>query len=79
MYADDTVLYTAATDKVLLQNRLSNDFQRITDWFEANELITNIKPGKTECMIFGTAQKTKNVNLNIGYRHHTISETSSFK
>ena len=38
-----------------------------------------MKAGKTECMIFGTSQKIKNKELNIAYRHQSISKASTYK
>ena len=43
----------------IIQQTLANDFKRIADWMELNGLVTNMKKGKTESMIFGTNQKTK--------------------
>ena len=79
MYADDTVIYTSAKDSEELQIKLSSDFHRVADWLENNELIANMKPGKTECMIFGTAQRTKNKELNITFRQKEISNTTAYK
>lgn len=79
MYADDTVIFASAKENEEIQQKLSNDFQRVADWLEANELITNMKPGKTECMIFGTPQRTKNKELVITYRQNIISNTSTYK
>lgn len=79
MYADDTVIFTAAKNQIKLKTKLSNDFQRVADWLERNELVINMKPGKTECMIFGTPQKTKNVKTDITYRHYTVSTTQTYK
>jgi hypothetical protein len=79
MYADDTVLFTSGKDLNQIQQKLSDDFKRVGDWMEANELITNMKAGKTECMIFGTAQRTKNKEMKIKYRQNTISYTRKYK
>ena len=79
MYADDTVLFTSAKDHEKIQYKLSADFHRVCDWMEANELIINLKPGKTECMIFGTSQKIKNKVLKVKYRQNEISLTTSYK
>ena len=76
MYADDTVIYTSAKD---LQQKLSGDFNRVTSWIESNNLIMNMIAGKTECMIFGTSQKIKNKELNIAYRHQSVSKASTYK
>jgi hypothetical protein len=79
MYADDTVIFASAKNEMELKTKLSNDFQRVTDWLERNELVINMKPGKTECMVFGTPQKTKNVKPNITYRQYTVPTTPTYK
>ena len=79
MYADDIVIYTSAKDHNELQQKLSDDFNRVASWLESNDLIMNMKAGKTECMIFGTSQKIKNKELDIAYRHQSISKASTYK
>ena len=75
MYTDDTIIYTTAKDHNELQQKLSDDFNRVASWLESNDLIMNIKAGKTECMIFGTSQKINNKELNIAY----LSSSKCFK
>ena len=58
--------------------QLSDDFNRVASWLESNYLTMNMKAGKTECMIFGTSQ-IKNKELNIAYRHQSISKASTYK
>ena len=52
MYAHDTVIYTSAKVYKELQQKLSDDFNRVACWLESNDLIMNIKAGKTKCIIF---------------------------
>ena len=51
-YADDTVIF--ASSKVLdaIQHNLSEDMNSLASWFRDNELIINLKKGKTELMLF---------------------------
>ena len=35
---------------------LSEDCHNLSSWFRDNELVLNLRMGKTECMIFGTAK-----------------------
>jgi hypothetical protein len=79
MYADDTVIYVSGKHEEEIRRKLSNDFSRVAEWLKANELIINMKPGKTECMLFGTSQKAKNRELEINYQHTKISNTLSYK
>ena len=60
-------------------NKNSDDFNGVASWLESNDLIMNMKAGKTECMIFGTSQKIKNKELNIAYHHQSISKASTYK
>ena len=53
-YADDTVLFLNAKDPRTIEVNLSDDIERIATWFEENELIINLKKGKSEVMLFGT-------------------------
>ena len=79
MYADDTVIFTSAKEHEEVQQKLSDDFKRVAHWLEFNELIMNMKAGKTECMIFDTSHRTKNKELNITFRQNTISNRSKYK
>ena len=56
-YADDTVLYIAGKDIQSIQTKLSKDMDSLADWLRENELIINLKKGKTEFLLFGTAQR----------------------
>ena len=47
---------------------------------EDNELVLNLKKGKTEVMIFGTKSRLSNVDqINIMYQGNTINCTESYK
>lgn len=35
-----------------VQKLLQEDFQRVDEWLKSMDLITNLKKGKTECMMF---------------------------
>ena len=47
-YADDTVIFTAAKDLKSIQRRLSEDCHNLSSWFRDNELVLNLKKGKTD-------------------------------
>ena len=80
MYADNTVIYYHHNDIKSIEKILPNDFNHISNWMEDNELILNLKKGKTEVMIFGTKSRLSNVDeINIMYRGNTINCTESYK
>ena len=57
-----TIIFTAAKDLESIQKHLSEDCHNPSSWFRDNELVFNLKMGKTECMIFGTAKKRNALN-----------------
>ena len=38
-YADDTVLYTADQDIVIIEQNVSDDIEALVKWFHENELL----------------------------------------
>ena len=63
---------------------------RLSEWFTENKLLLNLKPGKTELLVFGRNQRpakiTKNlevicnqqvINVTISYKHLGVELTSS--
>ena len=56
-YADDTVIFTSSSDFDVIQSNLSQDLDNLSNWFRDNELIFNLKKGKSEVMLFGTRKQ----------------------
>ena len=59
-YADDTVIYYASKNVQEIENILNSQMKIIGHYCEENELILNLKKGKTEAMLFGTQRRLKN-------------------
>ena len=81
MYADDTVLYVSHDNKEKIESELNKDMQNLLSYFRENELIINLKPGKTEIMLFGIAKRLKTVGeqFQILYNNQEISFTNTYK
>ena len=79
MYADDTVIFTSGKSLKEIEESLTSDFNRIANWMTENELVINTKKGKTECMLFGTPQRTKEQTLDIVYQLNKIGSTNTYK
>ena len=79
MYADDTVIYISDKSFSTIRSNLTEDFPRVATWLEENQLIVNLRNGKTECMLFETSQRTKNKVLDVVLNHSILSETNSYK
>ncbi len=43
-----------------------------------NELILNMKKGKTEAMLFGTSKRIGNKKMEITYRGEAVNETELY-
>ena len=80
-YADNTVLPVASNNIEIIESHLSDDLNLLAAWFKENELILNLKKGKTEAMIFGTAKRLVMLNrgLKFKYQHHTVNVTTSYR
>ena len=81
-YADDTVIFTSASDLDAIQSSLSEDINRRSSWFRENELIINLKKGKTEVMLFGTAKRLSLFHgrqLNLTVNGSSITSTTTYK
>ena len=82
MHADDTVIYFSDNSIESIQNNLQKDFDSLSRYFYSNELIMNLKKGKTELMLFGTDQRIRrldNSKITIQHDYHTINMTKSYK
>ena len=81
MYADDTVIYVSDTDVFKIETYLNQDLEKISQYFRENELIMNLKKGKSEVMLFGTAKRLKlhGKSLNVEYQGKQITFVSKYK
>ena len=50
MYADDTVMYFAASNAQEISSTLTSELAKVNDWLVHNSLF--IHQGKTECVLF---------------------------
>ena len=78
MYADDTVLYYANKDINAINTCLNKDLETLSDFCSKNELIMNMKKGKTEAMLFGTAKRKGNKSLKLTIHGKNINETERY-
>ena len=61
-YADDTVISFADSDAPTIQKVLNEEVENLKNYFCKNELVLNLKKGKTETMLFGTAKRLSNTD-----------------
>ena len=74
MCADDTVIYTAHWGIKVIKNTLSANMTVIKDWLDKNRLIINLKKGKTESMLFGSAKRLcSHGDLKVSLQGHMLN------
>ena len=82
MYADDTVIYYTHKIMEQIEEKLQVDFTNITSWLEDNQIVINLKKGKTETMLFGTEKRLSNLNnqqINLEYNGSKVYFTSCYR
>ena len=77
MYADDAIIYTSHSSFPVIETILTTEIKGISEWMNENRLIINLKKGKPEPMLFGTAKRlTATVPLEIVIDDKLINFTS---
>ena len=80
MYADDTLLYVSHESKEKIENDLNQDMQNLLSYFYKNELVINLKKGKTETVLFGTTIRLKTEDeIDVLYNNQRINFTEAYK
>ena len=81
MYVDDTVLYYSQKDMKGIEKVLSQDLCTVSKWLQENELLLNLKKGKTEVMLFVTKKRLNQQEREIerNYQSQPISTTNNYK
>jgi len=80
-FADDTVIYLSSKTHTEIEKDLNTDLKNIADYFTTNELVINLKAGKTESLLFGT-HKRLNQNadsIQLAYNSQPIASTKEYK
>ena len=76
----ETVIYVA--DGIwTIQTELNKVVDDVADWLLENELIINLKKGKTKPLLFRTAKRLAKFNqpFTVSYRGQIISEPKNYK
>ena len=80
LYADDTVLYTSSKNLDTIEENLNIDLEVMSQWFDDNDLLLNLKKGKTEFTIFGSQNKlSKARDLEIYWKQTLINYTPTYE
>ena len=64
LYADDTVVYYSGKTSEEIIKILNDGIQELGKWFKKNDLVINMKRGKTEFVLYGTAKRISQQQLS---------------
>ena len=81
IYTDDTVIFCESKKLEEIEICLNADHKNLHSWFKENELLLNLKPGKTEVLSFGTSKKLSMLEreIEIKIMNQPINVTNSYK
>ena len=81
MHADDTVLYHSHKNMKEIKKVLSQDLCTVSKWLQENELVLNLKKGKTEVMLCATKKRLNQQEreIEINYQSQPINIPNSYK
>ena len=63
LFADDTNIFCSGSDIVQLSIIVSNELDKLSEWFAVNKLSLNLS--KTNFMVFTNCRREQNVNISI--------------
>ena len=81
MFSDDTVVFYAGKSAEEIESVLNSELENIFRYFIKNDLIVNLKKGKTETLLFGTRRKLNMLHgrLALKFGPFEINSTKSHK
>ena len=80
LYADDTVLFTSHHTITIVENNLNKDLQSLGRWLQDNNLVINLKPGKTEFVMYGTHKKLSSVDsIKVEINNVPVSHATKYE
>ena len=81
MFSDDTVAFYAGKSAEEIESVLNSELENIFRYFIKNDLVVNLKKGKTEALLFGTRRKLNMLHgkLALKFGPFEINSTNSYK
>ena len=81
IYADDTVFYFPSSSLNEIEDKLNADLINLSNYFRENELLINLKKGKTESLLFGTSKRLNSTygNFEVRFDNNLINNVKQYK
>ena len=83
LFADDTVVYYSGKSSEEIIKILNDDLQELGKWFKENNLVINMKKGKTEFVLYRTAkriaiQQPSGEQINVTICGENVNQSASY-
>ena len=74
-------MYLSSKVRENVERLLNEDLTKISNHFNRNKLFVNLKKGKIESMILGTAKRLKTAgnNINVYFKGQMINNVTEYK
>ena len=81
MFADNTVVFYAGKSGEEIESMLISELENIFRYFMKNDLIVNLRKGKTEALLFGTRRRLNMLHgkLALKFGPFEINSTDNYK
>ena len=80
MYANDTTIYTSESDISVIEQTLASEMSNISRWLDKNRFIINLRKGKTESLLSGTAKRLFSKDpMKVYVKGKLINATDGYK
>ncbi|CAB4011690.1 Hypothetical predicted protein [Paramuricea clavata] len=80
LYADDTVVFTSSKNQETIKGNLNTDLSKLATWFYENNLVVNLKKGRTEFILYSTPNKlSKAEKMDIMIRNEPVNEVQAYQ
>ena len=73
------VIYSSDRNATI-EEQLNQDISQVSTWYNDKKLVVNLNVGKTECVLFGTNQKTaKAETFEINMNEYSIPNAEKYE
>ena len=81
MFAEDTVVFCADKSAEEIESVLNSELENTFRYFIKNDLIVNLRKGKTEALLFGTRRRLNMLHgkLALKFGPFEINSTDNYK
>jgi hypothetical protein len=74
------VVFTSSKNQETIKGNFNTDLSKLATWFYENNLVINLKKGKTEFILYGTPNKlSKAEKMDIMIRNEPVNEVQAYQ